>query len=165
MNGAHFEERLPAYLEGDLSEGESADVRRHLASCVECSALLKSLEETREILTALPEPNPSPALLGRLHSLPKKSQRRTSVIDLLLRPSLQPMFAGAAAVLVFISFLAFSSEGRSLKKDVNRRLHSGYSRIEKLCAKAGALTDRLEGRKEAVLGSLKESKILEKNGG
>lgn len=163
MNGAHMEELLSAYLEGGLDESRAADVGRHLASCSYCSVLLEAMKDVREALGALPEVDPSPALLRKLYAIPEKRRFRL-VPDFLLRPSLQPVFAGATALLVFVSFLAFSSGGRTFQKSVNRQLHVGYSKVERLYAKAGSLTDELGSYKETILGSLENVKLLKKSG-
>jgi len=163
MNDAHVEELLSAYLEGELDESRSADVGRHLASCPECRLLVESMKEAREALGALPEVEPSPALLRKLYAIPEKRRFRL-VPDFLLRPSLQPVFAGATALLVVVSFLAFSSGGRAFQKSINRQLHVGYSKAERLYAKAGSLTDEMSSYKETILGSLKNVKLLKKGG-
>lgn len=163
MNDAHAEELLSAYLEGELDESRAAEVGRHLASCPNCRPLFESMKEAREALGALPEMEPSPALLQRLYAIPEKKRFRL-VPDFLLRPSLQPLFAGATVLLVFISFLAFSSGGRTFKKSINRQLHVGYSKAERLYAKAGSLTDEMGSYKETILGSLKNMKLLKKGG-
>jgi anti-sigma factor RsiW len=163
MNDAHVEELLSAYLEGGLDESRSADVGRHLASCPDCGLLLEAMKDAREALGALPEIDPSSALLRKLYAIPEKRRFRL-VPDFLLRPSLQPVFAGATALLVFVSFLAFSSGGRTFQKSINRQLHVGYSKAEKLYAKAGSLTDEMGSYKETILGSLKNVKLLKKGG-
>jgi anti-sigma factor RsiW len=163
MNDAHVEELLSAYLEGELDKSRSADVGRHLASCPDCGLLLESMKDARQALGALPELEPSPALLRKLYAIPEKRRFRL-VPDFLLRPSLQPVFAGATALLVFISFLAFSSGGRAFQKSINRQLHVGYGKAERLYAKAGSLTDEMGSYKETILGSLKNVKLLKKGG-
>jgi anti-sigma factor RsiW len=166
MNDAHVEELLSAYLEGGLDESRSAEVGRHLESCPDCGLLLEAMKDAREALGALTEVEPSPALLRKLYAIPEKREKRRFrlVLDFLLRPSLQPVFAGATALLVFVSFLAFSSAGRTFQKSVNRQLHVGYSKAERLYAKAGALTDEMGSYKETILGSLKNVKLLKKDG-
>ena len=163
MNDTHVEELLSAYLEGGLDESRAADVGRHLASCPDCSLLLEAMKDVREALGALPEVDLSPALLRKLYAIPEKRRFRL-VPDFLLRPSLQPVFAGATGLLVFVSFLAFSPGGRTFQKSVNRQLHVGYSKVERLYAKAGALTDEMDSYKETILGSLKNVKLLKKDG-
>jgi anti-sigma factor RsiW len=163
MNDAHVEEILSAYMEGGLDGTLAADVGRHLASCPDCSLLLEAMKDAREALGALPEVEPSPDLLRKLYAIPEKGRFRL-VPDFLLRPSLQPVFAGATTLLVFLSFLAFSAGGRTFQKSLNRQLHIGYSTVEKLYAKAGSLTDEMGSYKEMILSSLKNVKLLKKGG-
>ena len=63
MSMAHVAELVDGYLLGALEPDESSQVTAHLASCATC---LRTLEETREVLSALPaqlEPlSPRPAL-------------------------------------------------------------------------------------------------------
>jgi hypothetical protein len=63
-----------------------------------------------------------------------------------------------------VSFLAFSPGGRMFQKSVNRQLHVGYGKVERLYAKAGSLTDEMGSYKETILGSLKNVKLLKKGG-
>jgi hypothetical protein len=164
MSGTHDEERLSAYLEGELDGARKAEVETHLAACAECASLLEAMRDTREALGTLPELEPSPALLRRLYAIPERKKRFLPIRDFLLRPSFQPVFAGATGLLVFLSFLAFSPGGRSLQKSLNREVHAGYGRIERLYVKAGSIADEIGARKEDLLGSLRSVDILGKGG-
>jgi anti-sigma factor RsiW len=161
MTTAHVEELLSAYLEGDLDGERTREVRDHLASCADCASLLAALTLTRDALGSIPEIDPPPALLEKLYAIPETAKKRFRFgRDFLLRPALQPVFAGAMGLLVFISFLAFSPAGRSFRKDVDRQLHAGFNTIGKLYAKAGSITDELGSYKDTLLGSLQDAKIL-----
>ena len=59
MNCAAFDDRLAAYLEGDLGAAELEAVQRHVASCVRCTALVRDLERIRSGAGELPELTPS----------------------------------------------------------------------------------------------------------
>jgi hypothetical protein len=121
------------------------------------------MRDTRDALGALPELEPSPDLLRRLYAIPERKRRFRPIRDFLLRPSLQPVFAGTTGLLVFLSFLAFSPGGRSLQKSLNRQVHAGYGRIERLYVKAGSIPEEIGARKESILGSLRSVDILRKD--
>jgi anti-sigma factor RsiW len=161
MNTAHVQELLSAFLEGELDGERAKDVREHLASCPDCAALLEALTLTGDALGAIPEIDPSPALLRKLYAIPDAGKKKFHFVrDVLLRPALQPYFAGATGLLAFISFLAFSPAGHSLRKSFDRQLHAGYNQVERLYAKAGSITDEIGAYKDTLLGSLKDAKIL-----
>lgn len=164
MSVTHAEEMLSSYLEGELDGARKAEVETHLAGCPECASLLEAMRDARDALASLPELEPSPDLLRRLYAVPERKKRFRLVRDFLLRPSLQPIFAGTTGLLVFLSFLAFSPAGRSLQKSLNREVHVGYGRIEKLYVKAGSVADEIGAGKESLLGSLRSVDILSKGG-
>jgi anti-sigma factor RsiW len=160
MIATHVEDVLSAYLENELDGPRKAEVEAHLAGCPECASLLEAMKDTRDALASLPEFEPSPDLLRRLYAVPERKKRFHFVRDFLLRPSLQPVFAGVTGLMVFLSFLAFSPAGHSLQKSLNRQVHAGYGRIERLYVKAGAIPDRIGAGKESLLGSLRSVDIL-----
>jgi hypothetical protein len=164
MIDAHVEEVLSAYLEGELDGNRAGDVRDHLAHCPDCASLYEAMTMAREALAAIPEIDPPDALLRKLYAIPETKKRFRFVTGFLLRPSLQPVFAGTAGLLVFISFLIFSPGGRSLQKSFDRNIHAGISRIEKLYVKAGSIGDEIGAYKDTFLGSLKDAKILKADG-
>lgn len=57
------DERLEAYLDGELGEFEAARLRRHLSSCAACAAELAWAERVQEGLRALPEHSCPPQVL------------------------------------------------------------------------------------------------------
>jgi len=164
MIGTHVEDMLSAYLEDELDGPRKAAVEVHLAGCQECVALLEAMRDTRDALASLPELEPSPGLLRKLYAIPERKKKFRPVLDFLLRPSLQPVFAGATGLMVFLSFLAFSPAGHSLQKNFIRQVHQGYGRAEKLYAKASAIPDEIGARKESLLGSLRSVDILRTGG-
>lgn len=164
MSGTHMDDMLSAYLDSELDGRRKADVEVHLAGCPECASLLEAMRDARDALASLPELEPSPDLLRRLYAIPERKTKFRLVRDFLLRPSLQPVFAGATGLMVFLSFLAFSPAGRSLQKSLNRQVHSGYGQVEKLYVKASAIPAELGARKENLLDSLRSVDILGKSG-
>jgi len=166
MSQHHIDERLSDYLDGELDSSWVREISEHLAACPSCASLLQAMKEAREILAGWPERDPSPLLLRKLVAIPastKKTPRLRSVRDFLLRPSLQPAFAWAAGLLVFISLLIFSPQGQSLQKSLDRQIHRGYDKIGKLYAKAGSLTDEFGSYKDTVLDPLRTVGVLKKS--
>src|SRR5258708_39262630 len=49
-------ERLSAYLDGELDEGEREALERHLPTCEQCQRTLDELREARALLHAMPPP-------------------------------------------------------------------------------------------------------------
>lgn len=153
MNCEKIEVLFPSYLEDELSPEESAAVRNHLESCPECFSLLSSLKETMDSLAGFPELEPSESLIQRLQTIPKK--KAVPVLNFFLRPSLQPVFAVATILLVLFSFYAFHPNRKQINLAVNRQVHLGFSKLEKLFAKAESFTDHLGAQTDNILVSLK----------
>ena len=156
-------ELFSAYLEGLLEPALRRAVEDHLAVCPDCRALLASLRTVNDTLAGWPELEPSPALLARLNAIPAARKRFRLVPDVLLRPALQPYFAGAAVLLVFVSFLFLAPQGRAFQKAINRQVHLGWSEAERIYAKAGSVTERLGEYRDNLLGSLRTLNILKKS--
>jgi len=155
MKCEHIEELLSPYLEDELSREEKRAVEEHVKSCESCSLLLSNLKEATESLVSLPELEVSQGLLNRLYSIPGKKKRFSLALDFFLRPSLQPVFAVIAAVLILGSFYFFNPNKKSIYRAVSRQLHLGYSQVGKLYAKAESFTASLGEYKDTILVSLK----------
>lgn len=163
MKCENIEELLSPYLEDELSSEEKEAVEKHLKTCESCSMFLSFMEETKESLADFPELEVSEDLLDRLYSIPNKKRRfKLSLpsFDFLLRPSLQPVLAAATIVLIIISFYFFNPDKHFIDKSINRQIHLGYSKIERLYAKAESFTDSLGEHKDNILVSLKNIKLL-----
>ncbi len=155
MNCAVFEEHLSAYLEGELSPDKSRSVEAHLAACPSCASLAAAMKDTLEALDGFPEVEPSPVLLKKLAVIPKKRRIFRPAFDFLLRPALQPVFAAFTVLFIALSFVLFHPEGRGVRKAVDRNLHLGFSKVEKLYAEAGSVKDELVSYTNIVLNSFK----------
>lgn len=167
MTCDRLEEIISAYLEGELEAAERAAVEAHLKACPACAALLDSVGGAVAELADWPEVEPPPALLERLRAIPSARRPRPAgrlrpVLDWLLRPSLQPVYAAVSVLLLAVTFIAFSSQGQPVRKALDRGFHDGYGRIERLYAKAGSLTGELGGYKDDVLGALRELPLLDR---
>ena len=163
MKCEKFEKFLSPYLEDELNLEEKNVIEMHLKVCKSCSDLLTLMKETKESLTHFPELEVSENLLSRLYSIPDKKKRFKLSFDFLLRPSLQPILAAATILLIIISFYAFNPNRKFINKSINRQIHLGYSKIEKLYARAESFTDNLGFYKDNILVSLEKAKFLGEN--
>ncbi len=162
MNCECMEELLSLYAEGEASSEERLQVEEHLNSCPSCADLLLALSEARASLRAIPELEVSTELRARLYAIPKRRKRFSFSLDFLLKPSLQPALTVATIFLTLVSFYFFNPNKKLIDRAIDRQLHLGYSKVEKIYAKAGSVTDSLGSYKDTVLGSLKTLKFWEK---
>jgi hypothetical protein len=155
MTCERIEELLSAYLEGELSGAERREVDAHLAGCPACAGLLAILRETQEALAGFPEVEPGPALMAKLYAIPEKKRFFKPVLGLLLRPSLQPVYAAFSVLFIALSFVFFTPQGNGVRKELDRQIHLGYGQVEKIYVKAESLTDELGSLSSTVVDSIK----------
>jgi len=163
MKCEKIEGLLSPYLEDELSPEEKGTVAKHLKTCENCSLLFSYMEETKESLEGIPELEVNENLLDRLYSISSKKKRfRLSFpsFDFLVRPSLQPVLTVATIMLIMISFYFFGPNKSSIDKSISRQIHLGYSKIERLYARAESFTASLGEHKDNILVSLKNIKLL-----
>ncbi len=163
MKCKKIEQLLSPYLEDELNPEEKGAVASHLKTCENCSLLFSLMEETKESLADFPELKVSENLLDRLYSIPSKKKKfklRLPNFDFLVRPSLQPVLTVATIVLIMVSFYFFGPNKSSIDKSISRKIHLGYSKIERLYAKAESFTASLGEHKDNILVSLKNIKLL-----
>jgi hypothetical protein len=160
MTCQRIEELLSAYSEGGLSPAEKELVKSHLSGCPDCSSLLSVMERAHKALAEFPELEVSPGLRARLVAIPERKKKFSFSFDFVLKPSLQPVFAAGAVFLTLLSFYLFNPDKKNIDRAIDLKLHSGYSQVEKLYAKAGSLTDRLGDTAESVFVSVKNWKIF-----
>jgi len=108
---------LRAKLDAELSDEESRQVDRHLASCSACrlkaEALAKGAAEVRGMFDSLaPRTNDSlndaHVAFARFQSAEPPVTRTTSIVGWLFSPRLRPAWAGAALVAVVIACFSFA---------------------------------------------------------
>ncbi len=150
-----IEELLSAYLEHDLNQEENKAVKEHLKTCKNCSLLFSYIKETRESLTGFPEMEVSKNLKDRLYSIPGKKKKFKLSFDFRLRPSLQPILAGAMGILMLLSIYFFNSDKILINKSISRGIHLSYSKVGKLYARAETFVDTLGEHKDNILVSVK----------
>ena len=153
-----IEDLLSPYLEDELTLEERQTMEEHLRSCQSCAELLSFMEEARTSLATLPELEVSEDLTKKLYDLPQKKKKFSLVFDFLLRPSLQPVMAAATVLLVVVSFYMFHPNRSAIDRALERQLHIGYSKVEKLYAEAESITHSLNEYKDNLLVSIKKLK-------
>jgi hypothetical protein len=155
-----IEELLSAFLEGGLDQAEKALVESHLATCPDCTALLAVLSRTQQALADFPELDISPGLQARLAAIPERRKKFSFSVDFVLKPALQPVFAAATIFMTLLSFYLFNPDKKNIDRAIDQKIHSGYSQVEKLYAKAGSFTDRLGETADNVFVSVKNWKVF-----
>jgi len=165
MKCEKIEKLLSPYLEDELSQEEKKTVENHLEMCPNCSSLLSFIKEAKNSLSEFPELEVSDSLLERLHALPNKKKKFKLGLDFFLRPSFQPVFAVASIFLILLSFYFFNPDKNLINKSIDRQIHLGYSKIEKLYTKAGSYKGNLTALKDNFLDSFKQKKTNLLGGG
>ncbi len=107
MTHVRLERQLSAFLDGELSVDETAEVRRHLAECPTCQEEFERLKAVKHMLGALPERIPPVGTWDALRRTLERpgpslwSRWREAYRSLLRRP-----VAAAAAVAVVFALIA-----------------------------------------------------------
>jgi len=164
MKCKQIQDQLSSYLENELSSQNKAFVEHHLKICQECSSLYIYLKEIRFSMESFPEIDVSENLSRRLYVIPKKSmekkKKRFIRFDFLTTPSLQPVFAAASILMILVSLYTVYPDRAGLNRTVDRQLHLGYNKIEKLYARAESFTSSLGEHKDNILYSLKNLNLF-----
>jgi len=160
MDCKHIEDLFSLYLEDELSREQRKSVDLHLDSCPECRKLLALIKETSEALSLFPEIEVRAQLKSRLSEIPNQRKKFSFNLDVLLRPALQPVFAGATIFLILISFYVFHPDRNTINKTINREIHKGYSKIGQLYTQAESFAVSLFDQTDTLLDSLKNSNIF-----
>jgi Putative zinc-finger len=160
MTCERIEGLLSAFLEGELSQEDKATVESHLTGCPDCAALLGVLSRTQKALAGFPELEISPGLLARLAAVPERKKKFSFTFDFVLKPALQPVFAGVAIFMTLLSFYLFNPDKKNIDRSIDLKIHTGYSQVEKLYAKAGSFTGRLGETADNVYLSVKNWKVF-----
>jgi anti-sigma factor RsiW len=96
-------EKLSSYLDGELTEDESASTRRHLQICTFCHNELNRLQSIDQMISGIRKIEPSQqfekAFWKKINLLKQKKGKRWSVKDIALW-GLKPTLASATIVAV-----------------------------------------------------------------
>jgi tetratricopeptide (TPR) repeat protein len=91
----HIDEVLLDFLYGELGEGETREVERHLAACERCAGEVAKFREVRAAMARVPQaevrPEISEVLRRRARELAPQPQR-FSLLSFLMRPSVAGVF-------------------------------------------------------------------------
>jgi hypothetical protein len=160
MECKHIENLLSAYLEDELNREEKQKVEEHLNICSDCAELFALLRETTESLTDFPEVEMSEDLVGRLYEIPEKKKKFRFSFGQFLKPAFQPVFAAIALLVVLTSIYIFHPNRSQINKSIDKQIHLGFSKIEKLYSKAESFTHSLGEYKDNILVSIKNTKLF-----
>lgn len=76
MSCKRFEERIPEYVAGNMSEDEKRAMADHLSGCEGCRLQSEQMQAALEALDTLPEEEPSPVLRSRFYAMLESERRR-----------------------------------------------------------------------------------------
>ena len=127
----YVEERLSAYIDGQLSDDERANVRKHLQQCERCQASFDSLGWTIRLLKQVPAPP-----LPRQFTLPVPEPRPATAGLGWLKWSLAAGSAVAALILVFLFNAGIFSRGGG-----SRLPNAAYAPVAATLAPAAAIPE------------------------
>lgn len=108
MNCFEAEEYLSEYMESGLPDFEMKQVRRHLAQCPKCAALLHAMRITVDACRNYPEPEMNPRLLDRILARTTGSPAPVSFYERLRRFVIQPILTPRFAVGAGLTALFFA---------------------------------------------------------
>jgi len=103
----YVEERLSAYLDGELSQKEWAVVDRHLAACQSCQWNLATLKQTIQWTREMPAvPVPRVFTIPASAAPARRPRRNWGFV---------PLLQGATAIVALLLFFVMAGLGRSEK--------------------------------------------------
>ncbi|MFO8008409.1 MAG: zf-HC2 domain-containing protein [Candidatus Brocadiia bacterium] len=105
MNCEKTTKLLGAYLDGELGEGEAAQVREHLQACPRCAAELEELRRLDRSLGALTGMEAPAGFARRVRAAAERAREPVRLFGLPVA-RLRPVLARAAAVLVLAAGLS-----------------------------------------------------------
>ena len=97
-----FEELLPLYIDGDISDIETAEVREHLSGCELCSGALETFRSLEASLSEMPGILPDPRSVSARVTESLGLKRRRKLAPVFSRMSLVWSFAVTTAALILL---------------------------------------------------------------
>ncbi|MBA4418263.1 MAG: hypothetical protein C0392_10195 [Syntrophus sp. (in: bacteria)] len=118
MDCKGIEEQLSAYLDGPISPDEKEHIDNHLASCPQCSASLKGLKKTGELLKNLEEVEPPPWLTRKIMAhVREEAEQKKGLLHRLFYPLhiKIPMETFATLLIVGITLYVYKTVEPEIK--------------------------------------------------
>jgi hypothetical protein len=170
MNCEHIKQLISPYLDQELSFEENEKFERHIHRCPECRELLEHMRSAQAALSEWPQLEVSPELHVRLAEIGATRKKTWFQLnfDVLFRPALQPVMAAFTVMLTLLSLFLMHPDREKIEQSLDRQLHIGYSKIQRLYVRAESFTDFLAVYKDNVVHSIKNitpKGDTEKNGG
>ncbi|HHX29085.1 MAG: DUF4349 domain-containing protein [Bacillota bacterium] len=109
MSRLNMQERLSAYLDGDLSPGEMKEVAEHLRGCESCQTVLLELRQVRDELRSLPEVQVPADLHSSImeHLRPQMKRKKWAFLRFDLKSwGYRQWIPVTAAMMVLVMFLS-----------------------------------------------------------
>jgi predicted anti-sigma-YlaC factor YlaD len=117
MTCSEIRKKLPAFLDGEVSEKEKRLISEHLESCGGCRKELEKLTQISDILDVMDEVHVLPFFMTRLKQriADQRAQRRAYVPFIeWIRHAFVPV---AVTALIFVCFLVGSNLGKVLHQE------------------------------------------------
>ena len=149
MRCSRFQNLLPGYLYGELTEKEKKSFRDHARRCPACSALLREMEATIQTLRTEPPPRFSPAEMSLLRKRvragisregPRPRPAEIHRYFHIFSPSLARIAAGIVVVITGIFFYSHyltPPEGVPEEVDevvrITRTIESEDAEVDEIC--------------------------------
>lgn len=159
MNHSQFQALLGDYAEGILPVGQMKAFRDHLISCPGCSALADAYTSTLADLHAFPRIEVPE---GFTRKVLEKTTRRPSFAEgfwaWLGLPRLRLTTASAGAILsMLLLFLAGTSEGKRVAREINMATFQTYSNAVRLYYRSSDLKETAAAMGKKLPGQLEGS--------
>ncbi|OPY71233.1 MAG: hypothetical protein A4E63_01621 [Syntrophorhabdus sp. PtaU1.Bin050] len=113
-----IQDKLTAYLEGDLTAEEKSLVEAHLASCKVCKAALIDLKKTTDLVQSLEDVEPPPWLTRKIMTLVREeAEQKGSILQKLFYPLRIkiPIQAFATVLVVVLGIYVYKATGPEIK--------------------------------------------------
>lgn len=113
-----LEEKLPAYLEGALSEAEKKELEKHLETCAFCRTALQDLKKTAVLMAGLEEKEPPPWFTQKVMTrVREEAEGRKGLLRKLFYPFhiKIPIEAMASLIIAFLVWVVYQEAPPEMK--------------------------------------------------
>ena len=159
MTHETFEALLGDYADGILPVGQMTAFRNHLASCPGCAALADAYTSAVADLHAFPRLEVPDGFTLRILERTRRRMTAWGAIQTWLglpRFTLSPTAAGAVLSMILL-FLAGTSEGKRMARELNMATHQTYSNAVRLYYRSSDLKQTAAAVGKKIPGQLEGS--------